>query len=223
MPLNSQIADPNCKSLPAVKIAGHVYLVDDNQDIRRHLEATLMRFGLTVTLYDSAESFIKSAEEIVPAVLLLDMVLPGANGISVLDKIREAGWSVPVVFMSGQSEPKEIIDAMKKGAVDFLWKPFTTASLIEAVKKALTAVQIQNEMSNIEKAKTNLWNTMTEREQEVCTLMLNGCGNSEISEKINVQPDTVKKHRARILQKFSVTTLSQLIDIFRGFEPAKGE
>lgn len=219
MPLSKQISDPNSKQPAANKIAGHVYLVDDNEDIRHHLEKTLIRFGLTVSCFDSAEQFVKDSTEITPAVVLLDMVLPGANGINVFEKIRDSGWKTPVIFMSGQSEPIEIIDAMKMGAVDFLWKPFSTAALIEAIKKALISVQVQAEISNIEQARFNLWNTMTEREQEVCTLMLNGFGNSQISAELNIQPDTVKKHRARILQKFSVSTLSQLIDIFRGFSP----
>ena len=220
MNLRNQITDPDVR-IPLQAVSGHVYLIDDNEDIRRHLSATLLRLGLSVSEFESAESFLSRAVYQMPSVVLLDMSLPGANGVKTFEQMRDADWDMPVIFISGQSEPMEIIDAMKLGANDFLWKPFSTAALIEAIKKAFSTLRIQSEMQTIDQARTNLWNAMTEREQEICKLMMDGCGNTEIANRLQVRADTIKKHRARILSKYSVATLSQLNDIFRGFEPPR--
>lgn len=220
MILRSQIVDQNHMPINPAALEGHVYLVDDNEDIRHHLTLLLKRYGLTVDAFNSAEMLLKLSAINEHAVILLDMSLPGVSGVKAFEALRNKGCKTPVVFISGQSEPVEIIDAMKLGATDFLWKPFTTNDLLAAIKKALATARIQGELSSIYQSKLNLWNAMTVREKEICTLMMNGCGNTEIGERLNVQPDTIKKHRARIMEKFGTSTLSQLVDIFRGFNPA---
>ena len=197
---------------------GHVYLIDDNDDIRRHLHDLLCRFGLSVDSYADAESFLANSIELAPAVVVMDMLLPGDNGISAVERLREAGFKTPVIFISGQSEPQEIIAAMKGGAVDFLWKPFSVAKLVDAVQKAL-ALDEQRISSQARSMRiSDLWGTLTQREQEICKLVLAGHGNSEISRMLDVMPDTVKKHRARVMDKMGAVSLAQLIQLFEGFE-----
>ena len=203
------------------QLEGHIYLVEDNADIRRHLTMALLRHGLTVAEFNNAEDFLKHATKQFPAVVLLDMALPGVNGVAAFSALRKNGWTTPVVFISGQSEPTEIIEAMKMGANNFLWKPFATSDLIDAIRKALDTDKQQMHHREVAQQRADLWSSMTDREQQICGFMLNGMGNTEIAKRLDVMPDTIKKHRARIFEKFAATSLSDLIETFRGFQPPK--
>lgn len=218
MPLNSQVRpDGKPHSAPA-PIHGHIFLVDDNDDIRRYLSDVLRRFGLSVAAYADAESFLLDALEVAPAVILMDMALPGKNGIAAVNQLRDAGFRTPVIYISGQSEPEEIITAMKLGAVDFLWKPFSIDRLVEAIQKAIATDEARISAQTRSLRIRDLWNRLTQREQEICRLIVAGRGNSEISKLLGVMPDTVKKHRAKVMDKMGAISLAHLIELFTDFD-----
>lgn len=104
---------------------GHIYLVDDDASIREALASTLERQGFSVTAYASADEFLKNATPVSPAVLLLDMRMPGQNGADLQADLAQHGWVTPIIFLSGESLPAQIVRAMKQGASDFLLKPFS--------------------------------------------------------------------------------------------------
>lgn len=195
---------------------GHIYLIDDNEDIRKHLTGVLVRYGLSVESYANAELFLNDSIEVAPAVVLLDMALPGLNGIATFKRLTDSGRKTPVIYLSGQSEPQEIIDALKMGAHDFLWKPFSIEKLIGAVAKALAAdeLRIANQVSSHQIG--NLWNQLTLREKDVARLMVQGFGNNEISVRLAIMPDTIKKHRARVMQKLGAQALADLLVMLDG-------
>ena len=200
------------------QILGHVYLIEDNADIRRHLTVMLDRFGLIVNGYETAEAFLAQETLAAPGVVLLDMALPGANGISAFNVMKQREWTTPVVFVSGQSEPTEIIDAMRMGADNFLWKPIAADKLIDAVKKAIALDKEQMRERNRQQNKQDRWDMLTEREKQICKLVINGFQNSQIARQLDVMPDTIKKHRARILEKVSVKSVPDLVNLFRDFD-----
>lgn len=103
--------------------AGHVYLIDDDSDIRTHLGALLRLLGYDVRTFADATAFVELDMLEYPAVVILDMCMPGMGGLQVQRKLLEAGHPVAIVYLSGNSERQDIIDAMKAGAIDFLWKP----------------------------------------------------------------------------------------------------
>lgn len=203
---------------PSGTLNGHIYLIDDNEDIRKHLSGVLVRYGLSVESYADAESFLNDSIEVAPAVVLLDMALPGINGVATFKRLIDSGRKTPVIYLSGQSEPQEIIDALKMGAHDFLWKPFSIDKLIEAITKALDADEwrITNQASMHQVG--NLWNQLTLREKEVARLMVKGFGNNEISARMGIMPDTIKKHRARVMDKLGVEALADLLVILDGVD-----
>ena len=199
-------------------LAGHVYLVEDNQDVREHLATVLRHYGLTVATFADVDAFIAGSVEVSPAVVLTDMVMPGQSGLDLLGRIRAAGWLAPVIFISGHSEPHQIIEAMKKGAADFLWKPFSIDKLVSSIRKSLEADEKRLASRVRLLGVKDLFASLTEREQEIFRLAVAGYGNIEISKMIDVQPDTVKKHRGRVMEKMNASSLAHLIELYESLK-----
>ena len=199
-----------------------VYLIEDDAALRIELAETLCDADLTVFPFGSAEDFL-AADVLVdlPGVIVTDMTMPGMSGICLFETIRERGLETPLVFISGYSEPNQIIDGMKLGAVDFLWKPFKSEALLQAVFKALAqdvalrAAYGQN--SDVEQR----WANLTKREQEVCRFILVGYGNKDLAVLLNIQPDTANKHRMKVHQKMGVPGRPELMELLKDFKPAR--
>ena len=199
----------------------HVYLVDDNPEIRFHLKGLLVQQGYSVYDFDSAQTFLDGLENLAhPCVLVVDMRMPKLSGLDLQHQLKLKNIYVPSIFISGESQPQEIIDAMKTGAIEFLWKPFKSEHLIVALDRGL-AIDIEN--TNIQNRKIKLQALqagLSQKENEVFLLMRKGLKNKEIGEKLGVFSDTVKKHRAQVLAKMQVTTLHELLQLWEGIEPS---
>ena len=190
-------------------------MVDDNPEIRDHLCALLQRYGYSVSSYDSAEDFIERSIEITPAVLLLDMHLPGLSGVQLQKKLNAAGRGTPIIFISGESRNHEIIDSFRGGAVEFLWKPFPVQALLEAIDSAMEKDRLR-EQRMLKSRTVNLrMNRLTPREREFMMLMIDGHTNKAISEIVGVTADNIKKYRASILDKMQASSLAELIVMCR--------
>ena len=194
---------------------GHIYLVEDDAEIRGNLCALLQRYGYSVNVYDSAEDFLERSIEITPAVLLLDMRLPGLSGVELQKRLHEVRRGTPIVFISGESRNDEIIESFRGGAVEFLWKPFPFEALIQAVDNALEKDR-QREIRMRKSHQVGMrMGRLTPREREFMILMLDGHTNKEISEIVGVTADNIKKCRASILDKMQVQSLAELIVLCR--------
>ena len=197
---------------------GHVYLVDDNPDIRFYLSDLLLKMGYTTEAYESAQAFMKHSFDMFPAVLVLDVRMPMMSGVELQEKMRAMGRLTPIVFISGECQPEEIITAMKGLPVEFLWKPFQIQKLIDAIDRGLSAdLENREEFIKTNELRRKL-KTLTQREKNVFVLMLQGHTNKGISELLDILPDTVKKHRAHILQKMEVTQLADLLLLSKGVD-----
>jgi FixJ family two-component response regulator len=210
------------KLLTALSEQDHrVYLIEDEDALRMQLVATLREAGLIVQEFSSAEAFLAEPLGAEPALILSDMVLPGLSGLDLLRSVRQRGITSPLIYISGYSEPHQIIDGMKLGAVDFLWKPFKTEALLDVVCKALCSELERDIQRRAQLGLHERWASLTEREQEVCKLMLLSFGNKDIAERLMIQPDTVNKHRMKVLKKMVVKTRPELIDLLKDFAPAR--
>jgi FixJ family two-component response regulator len=198
----------------------HVYLVDDNPEIRFHLKGLLVQKGYSVYDFDSAQTFLDGLENLAhPCVLVVDMRMPKLSGLDLQYQLKLKNIYIPSIFISGESQPQEIINAMKTGSIEFLWKPFKSEHLIAALDRGL-AIDIEN--TNIQNRKIKLQALqadLSQKENEVFLLMRKGLKNKEIGEKLGVFSDTVKKHRAQVLAKMQVTTLHELLQLWEGIEP----
>lgn len=197
---------------------GHVYVVDDNPDIRFYLGNLLRQMNYSVEEYPSATAFLRQSLDISPAVLVLDVRMPGMSGIELQQQLQAMGRLTPIIFISGESHSVEIIQAMKGSPIEFLWKPFPIQALIDAIDRGLTVDQHKRDEFVRQDAVRRKYAELSTREREVFVLMLEGHGNKGISEKLDVLPDTIKKHRANVLQKMQVQQLAELMVMCRGID-----
>lgn len=196
--------------------SGRVYVIDDAPPVRRALERTLSEHGHAVTTYEDAEAFFRVAHLEEPAVLVLDMRMPGMTGAELMRRLQDRGRDMPIVFISGESRPDEIVDVMKRGAVDFLVKPFPTETLLAAVHSALKRSRAALDARERLARARALLNELTPREMEVCGLIIRGYANRDIAAHLALAPATAKSHRARILEKMQVQTVPQLVNRLEG-------
>lgn len=191
---------------------GRVYLVDDNADVLHHTGGLLRQMGYVTEVFAAGRDFLASAERLCwPAVVLLDMRMPVLDGLSLQQRLREMEIACAIVFISGESQPPEIVEAMKCGAIDFLFKPAGFEEIQQAIATALGRAErlaiAYVEAGRVRRALAEL----SVRELDVLVLMLAGQQNREIATKLNIQAGTVKKHRAAICEKFGVEGTSGVV------------
>ena len=191
-------------------------VIDDDASVRRSLATLLERSGYQVLLYASADAFLENPVIPSPAVMLVDMRMPGTTGVALQAQLQTLAKNVPVVFASGDSRPEEIIAAMKQGAVDFLLKPFTAQAMLDVIARAMglseKAVIAAGKLEQV----SDRLKRLTPRELEVCHWMVRGYSNQQISNLDGAAPATIKLHRARVMDKMAASTLPDLIDMVAG-------
>lgn len=194
---------------------GHIYLVDDDDDIHSYLGDLLQRYGYSVSMYGSAEAFLKDTIDITPAVAVLDMRLPGISGVNLQDHLNEIRRGIPVIFISGNCRREQIIRAFRNGAIDFLWKPFPIETLFEAIATAVQKDMAREELLRKVQSLSQRLDRLTPREHDFMLRMLDGYTNKEIAMLEGVTADNIKKYRATILDKMQADTLAELIVMCR--------
>jgi FixJ family two-component response regulator len=192
---------------------GHIYLIDDDPSIRRSLAFSLSSLRYSIQSFDNPKAFLKDSLSISPAVILLDNRMPETSGLSLQNELKHQGRGTPIIFISGESQPAEIIEALKKGAVDFLLKPFGLHALVHAIDLALEKDKTGlDQRIKTEKARQR-FASLTDKEREICGWMIKGFGNKEIANLNGSAASTVKLHRSRVLGKMGCTSLSELLDL----------
>ena len=198
--------------------SGHVIVIDDDASVRRSLSTMLAREGYAVTLYDCADAFLSNPVVPSPAVILLDMRMPGMTGVGLQLHLKTLAQNVPVIFVSGDSRPEEIIVAMKPGAVDFLLKPFTAQAMVDVIQRAMRISEIAVVEAGKNLQVSERLQRLTPREMEVCHWMVRGYSNQQIATLDGGASATIKLHRARVMDKMGANTLPELIDMLIGME-----
>ena len=197
-----------------------VYLVDDNAKIRQHLNALLVNKGFIVHEFESAQAFLDRHEQLVhPCVLVLDMRMPRQSGLDLQIHLNLQKTYVPIIFISGESNHQEIIDAMKGGAIEFLWKPFKSDDLIAAIQRGIDLDKNNTKLVQRKLKLNSLKLNLTNQENKVFLLLFKGLGNKEIGKELGVLADTVKKYRAQVLEKMEVKNIHELLTLWDGIDP----
>ena len=190
-------------------------MVDDDPDIRFYLSDTLTKLGYTVDTFENANAFLDNALDISPAVVLLDMNMPGLSGLDLQIRLETLNRKTPVVFISGESDKDQIIEAFRFGAVDFLLKPFNREKLCATLDKALALDRQRNaEFANVSAIRRS-YDTLSKREKEIFMLIAEGKTNMDIAQITGTQPNTAKKHRATIYQKLQVNSTAEVMSMCR--------
>ena len=190
---------------------GTIYLIDDDDAIRRSLSRMLADVGYDVFDYNSATSFLSNSRVVSPAVILLDMQMPDLSGLELLDCLEKNGSTTPIIFLSGQSHPQQIVKGLKKGALDFLFKPFNLEELLNAIQTALEYDRKQfKRILKTSEIKQNFL-LLTPREKEVFFLLVSGLMNKEIAQQLGTTDATIKVHKARVMEKMRAVSVQDLV------------
>ena len=188
-----------------------VYLIDDDTNILSGITLFLRDQGFQVKAYTNLTDFKESLPLQLLSVILTDMQLASESGLDVQAFLHNERIYVPTIFLSGNSQPQQIISALKNGADDFLLKPVDPNQLLKLIEKALERQTHQNALAEINVRLENLYQTLTKKEKEVAKYIKQGYSNKMIGEILHVQPDTIKKYRAQIFEKLQCDNLPELI------------
>jgi FixJ family two-component response regulator len=195
---------------------GHICIVEDDRPVREALTRLLDALGHQVFAFGSAEDFEEKRPDEPCACLLLDVRLPGISGIALHDRLRREPAAVPVVFMTGHGDVPLAVEAMKKGAVDFLIKPVDEEVLVAAVDQALAVYSSQVTRNQQGRDARQRLARLTPREREVLREVVTGAQNKQIAARLGIALKTVKIHRGRVMAKMeakSVVDLARLASL----------
>lgn len=196
-----------------------IFVVDDDASVREALGNLLESVGFNTELFGSTEQFRSTARPDAPSCLVLDVRLPGANGLDFQQALERAGIFIPIIFITAHGDVPMASRALKAGAVEFLMKPFQKDELLAAIHQALERDRTQR----IEYAEfavlQSRFHELTSREREVLELVVSGLTNKEIGSKLGISEVTTKMHRGQVMRKMSAASLADLVRMSDKLKP----
>lgn len=193
-----------------------VQIVDDDEDLRRSLVFLFESVGIEALTYPDAAAFLAEYDPELPAVLVVDVRMPGMSGIDLMDRLVASGYPAPVIFCSAHGDIPMSVRAMRGGAVDFLEKPYRPQAMLEAVQEQLRAAAVRFADHARRACARALIDALTPREREVLRLVVEGLPSQLIARRIGSSVKTVDVHRARIKAKTGAESLGALVhDVLR--------
>lgn len=192
---------------------GYVYVVDDDEAVRDSLQWLLESRGFHVRSFESAESFLARFDPKEIACLVVDIRMSGMNGLALQDKLIEMKHPIPLAFITGHGDVPMAVETMKKGAVDFIQKPFDEKALVALITRMQDQAQ-QNYSAQQEAATRDaLLAKLTAREVQVMERIVAGRLNKQIADDLNISIKTVEAHRANIMEKLGANTVADLLKV----------
>ena len=188
-----------------------VFIIDDDASVRDAIHTLLSSIGLCSQVFESAEEFLEAKRPSVPSCLVLDIRLPGVNGLDFQDELEQAGVRIPIVFMTAHGDIPMALRAMKGGAVEFLTKPFQKQQLMAAIDQALDRDRVRRQREEELSSLRSRFETLTRREREVLNLVVDGLLNKQIAAQLGVSEVTVKAHRGQAMQRMQAGSLAELV------------
>lgn len=188
-----------------------VHIVDDEEAVRVSLATLLEIHGYSTRVYQSGNEFLTKVDPTLPGCALIDLKMPGLDGLGLLQKMAESNIWVPVVMMTGFGEVATAVKAMKAGAADFLEKPLDEAELLTILNRLVANSQASAEREDLKAQGQARLKRLTEREHEVFDGLVVGKTNKEIARDLGISPRTVEIHRARVMEKLEAKTLSDIV------------
>ena len=192
---------------------GTIFIVDDNEAIRDSLRWLFESRGFIAQAFDSAAAFLAAHDEEPTGCVMLDVRMPGMTGPELYDEIRRRGWQLPALFLTGHGDVPLAVEALKKGALDFVEKPFNDNDLVDRVERCLRLDAERRRATAGRQSVAARLAQLTAREQEVMRLVLAGKLNKQIADELHIAMRTVEVHRARVLAKMGVRSAVDLAQI----------
>lgn len=192
-------------------LAPRVFVIDDEPSVRKALERLLRSGGLAVSTCASAQEYLDQYDPDLPGCLVLDLSMPGLSGLELQQALAAKGPTPPIIFLTGRGDVPSSVQAMKRGAVEFLTKPVDEGVLLEAVRQAIEKDRVDRlQRAELADIRARLA-TLTPRETEVLACIIAGLLNKQTADRLGTAEKTVKVHRAHIMEKMHVRSLAELV------------
>jgi len=198
-----------------------VYVVDDDVEVLKGLERLLAASGLSVFVFESPNAFLAHIDRSVRGCLVLDLSMPGLNGLELQRALAGRSNELPVIFLTGRGDIRSTVQAMKLGAVDFLTKPVDADELLAAIGRAFEQDRVRRDARETKAAVEARFAALTPREREVLVLVVAGRLNKQVAAELGMVEKTVKFHRGNIMKKVGVRSVAELVRLAdrAGFKP----
>jgi FixJ family two-component response regulator len=188
-----------------------VFIVDDDISVRESLELLIRDQKWKPEMFASAKEFLDRPRKPVPSCLVLDLSLPGLNGLELQKQLALEHSDMPIIFISGYGDVPKSVQAMKAGALEFLTKPIDDDALVSAIRNALQrSTQALEQSAEIHKLRER-YESLTARERQVMALVVSGLLNKQVAFELSISEITVKAHRAQVMQKMQAESFAELV------------
>jgi FixJ family two-component response regulator len=190
-----------------------VFVVDSDPSVRESLELLVRAAGWRAETFASAQEFLARPRSVVPSCLILDITLPDLNGLELQERIASERTDMPIIFLTGSADIPMTVRAMKRGALEFLTKPFDAEALLIGIQQAFkrSAAALGRE-SQLHALRTG-YELLTQREREVMTLVVSGLPNKRVGGELGISEITVKAHRGNVMRKMKANSLANLVNM----------
>jgi FixJ family two-component response regulator len=188
-----------------------VYVVDDDASVRNSLSSLFRSVDFSVESFSAAGDFLKHKRADAPSCMVLDVRMPGLNGLDFQADLTEAGIEIPIVFLTGRGDIQMSVRAMKSGAIDFLTKPYREQDMLDAVTTALERDRKRREARRLTSDIRARFDTLSTREKQAMSFLASGLMNKQVAEKMGLAEITVKIHRGSIMRKMHAKSFADLV------------